>query len=189
MSQLDLFSLPQPPPREDDFSASALECTARELLFRAGAFRLAPSVVVRWHTRLRTTAGMALPGKGLVLLNPRLVGFGMEEVDRTLRHELAHLLARFRNGRRRIQPHGPEWRQACVDLGLRDEKRCHDLPLPRRPMAPRHRYRCRQCGQEVLRVRPFRRAMACLKCCREHNRGRYDEKYRFVKITLDVATG
>jgi predicted SprT family Zn-dependent metalloprotease len=41
-----------------------------------------------------------------------------DEIDRTLRHELAHLLAQFRVGRRRIAPHGPEWRIACRDLGI-----------------------------------------------------------------------
>ena len=42
-------------------------------------------------------------------------GIVCDEVDRTLRHELAHLLAQWRVGRRRIAPHGKEWRQACRD--------------------------------------------------------------------------
>ena len=67
---------------------------------------------------MRSTAGMAYPRRSLVTLNPRLREFGDEEVDRTLRHELAHLLAHHRAGRRRIAPHGPEWARACRDLGL-----------------------------------------------------------------------
>ncbi len=166
---------------EGDFTEAALEATARRLLDAIGCGAL--PVKVRWNARLRTTAGLACARSGMISLNPRLIAFGMPEVDRTLRHELAHLLARFRQGRRRIQPHGPEWRQACADLGLADEKRCHDLPLPRRRIAPKHLYRCRSCAAEVARVRPFRRAVACLKCCRSFNHGRYDEKYRFVKVT------
>jgi predicted SprT family Zn-dependent metalloprotease len=108
----------------------------------------------------------------------------MAEVDRTLRHELAHLLARCRHGRRAIAAHGPEWRQACIDLGLTDEKRCHELPLPRRRLERKYLYRCRFCKLEVRRVRPFRRAVACLKCCRAYNRGRYDERFRFLKISM-----
>src|ERR1700687_2873461 len=42
----------------------------------------------------------------------------IDEIERTLRHELAHLLAQFRVGRRRIAPHGAEWRRACRDLGI-----------------------------------------------------------------------
>ena len=159
-----------------------LEVTARELLRGIGCVKLAKEVHVRWHSRLRTTAGQAYYAKSLVRMNPKLMQFGMEEVDKTLRHELAHLVARFRAGRRRIEPHGPEWRQACRDLGLADEKRCHDLPLPRTRQRIRHRYRCAQCRREYDRVRPFRRAVACLECCRAHAHGRYDERFRLVKV-------
>jgi predicted SprT family Zn-dependent metalloprotease len=159
-----------------------LEETARELLRGIGCAKLAREVQVRWHPRLRTTAGQAYYAKSLVRMNPRLLQFGMEEVDKTLRHELAHLVARSRAGRRRIDPHGPEWRQACRDLGLADEKRCHDLPLPRTRQRARHRYRCPQCRRNYDRVRPFRRAVACLECCRAHARGAYDERFRLVKV-------
>ncbi|MEI6349728.1 MAG: SprT-like domain-containing protein [Verrucomicrobiota bacterium] len=168
---------------EGDFTEAALTATARALLESVGCAGLVPQVKVRWNRRLRTTAGLACFRRCLVSLNPRLIAFGMPEVDRTLRHELAHLVARFRAGRHRIQAHGPEWQRACVDLGLLDEKRCHDLPLPRRSVARKHLYRCRHCKAEVWRVRPFRRAVACLSCCRKYNSGRYDEQFKFVKIT------
>jgi predicted SprT family Zn-dependent metalloprotease len=131
---------------------------------------------------MRSTAGTALVGKSLITLNPRLRELGEEEVDRTLRHELAHLLAQFRVGRRHIAPHGAEWQRACRDLGIAGEKRCHTLPLPRRELAARHFYRCPVCAQEIRRVQPFRRKTACLDCCRRHSRGRYDERFRFVKV-------
>jgi len=149
-----------------------------------GCQTLAAEVQVRWHSRLRTTAGQAYYTKCLVRLNPKLVEFGMEEIDKTLRHELAHLVARFRAGCRRIEPHGPEWRLACRDLGLVDEKRCHNLPLPRTAQRARHRYRCPNCRREYDRVRPFRRAVACLECCRAHTRGRFDERFRLVKLKV-----
>ncbi len=167
---------------EGEFSEAALQDAARKMLVALGCETLARTVKVRWNSRLRTTAGLACYAKGLVSLNPSLVPFGMPEVDRTLRHELAHLLARFRAGRRRIQPHGAEWQQACVDLGLADEKRCHELPLPRTRIQPKLLYRCRNCLAEVRRVRPFKRPVACLKCCKSYNHGRFDEKYRFVKV-------
>ena len=175
-----LTSLPQ-----GDFTEAALESTARRLLEGLGCRALAKQVRVRWNRRLRTTAGLANYMQWTVSLNPRVVVFGMEEVDRTLRHELAHLLARYRAGRRRIQPHGAEWRQACLDLGLNGEKRCHELPLPRRRVTRKVLYRCRHCQAEVRRVRPFRRAVACLKCCKEFNRGRYDERYRFELVAKE----
>jgi predicted SprT family Zn-dependent metalloprotease len=141
---------------------------------------------VRWNPRMRSTAGMAYPGRALVTLNPRLRSFGPEEVDRTLRHELAHLVAHARVGRRRIAAHGPEWRQACADLGLPDERRCHDLPLPKRQVTRSHFYRCSACGTELARVRPLKRKSACLACCKKHSKGQYDERFRFTKIIKPV---
>jgi predicted SprT family Zn-dependent metalloprotease len=155
---------------------------ARALLRAAGAAALAGRVRVEWDARLRTTAGLAFPGRSLVRLNPRLREFGDDEIRRTLSHELAHLLAHERAGRRRIAPHGAEWRRACGDLGLPDEKRTHNLPLPRRVMARRHHYRCPACGLTLARVQPLKRGSSCLLCCRAHNRGRYDARFRFERI-------
>jgi predicted SprT family Zn-dependent metalloprotease len=100
------------------------------------------------------------------------------EVDRTLRHELAHLLAQWRVGRRRIPPHGPEWRQACRDLGIADEARCHNLRFTSKTHARRYVYRCPNCKETFPRVRRIRRAIACLACCRKHNRGDFDQRFR-----------
>ena len=154
----------------------------REILRAAGAAALAGRVRVEWNARMRSTAGLAFPGRSLVRLNPRLRAFGDAEIQRTLRHELAHLLAHERAGRRRIAPHGAEWKRACRDLGLTDEKRTHDLPLPRREIARRHHYRCPACGVTVARVQPLRRGSACLQCCRAHSLGRYDARFRFERI-------
>lgn len=159
-----------------------LLATARSLLSTAGAKTLAARVRIEWNARMRSTAGVAFPTRDLVRLNPRLREFGDEEIDRTLRHELAHLLAHERAGRRRIAPHGPEWRRACRDLGVPDEKRTHDLPLPRRAVARRHHYRCPACGMRIARVKPLKRGSACLHCCRTKNRGRYDARFRFERI-------
>jgi SprT protein len=167
---------------DQDDSAASLQETARNLLRSVGRDELANCVRVRWNPRMRSTAGTAFPAKSLITLNPRLIEFGAEEIDRTLRHELAHLLAHHRAGRRRIQPHGAEWQKACTDLGLVDEKRCHDLPLPRRKIARRFIYRCPNCAVELHRTRPFRRKSACLACCRRFRGGRYDEKFRFIKV-------
>jgi len=184
--QLDFIALlervPAPQPVSRPAELPDLEETARALLRGIGCDKLAAQVKVRWHSRLRTTAGQAHYAGCFVRMNPKLLQFGIEEVDKTLRHELAHLVAHFRAGRRRIEPHGPEWRRACRELGLADEKRCHDLPLPRTRQRVRHRYRCPHCRREYDRVRPFRRRVACLECCRVHARGRYEDRFRLVKV-------
>lgn len=168
-------------------SEAALVKQAQRLLRDLGCDTLAAKLKVSWNARMRSTAGMAYASKALITLNPKLRAFGDDEVDRTMRHELAHLLAHHRAGRRRISPHGPEWQQACRDLGLPDEKRCHTLPLPRRQVPPRHFYRCPGCQTELPRVRPFTRKTACFPCCKKHNRGQYDERFRFFEIAKPSA--
>ena len=159
------------------YSDDHLETTARELLRANGASRIARHLRVEWNPRLKTAAGRADHREKLISLNPKLVQHP-DEIDRTLRHELAHILAQFRAGRRRIPPHGNQWQQACVDLGIADEKRCHNLPFPPRTYAARFIYRCPNCGQEFPRVRRLRRTVACLACCRKHNGGEFDPRFR-----------
>jgi len=159
-----------------------LETTARELLQANGAARIARELRVEWNSRLKTGAGRADYRQKLISLNPQLSEYP-SEIDRTLRHELAHILAQFRAGRRRISPHGNEWRQACLDLGIADEKRCHNLPFPVRTYAARFVYRCPNCRQGFPRVRRVRRAVACLACCRRHNGGEFDPRFRLRLIT------
>ncbi len=171
---------PKPAPRK--VSAIPLQERAQALLTGLGHPALAARLTVRWNPRMRSTAGMAYPGQSRVTLNPRLIAFGDEEIDRTLLHEVAHLLAHERAGRQRIAPHGPEWRRACADLGLREETRCHTLPLPRRKVERRHRYRCPACGQQLARVRPLRKKAACLACCRAHNGGKFDDRFCLIKV-------
>ena len=151
--------------------------TARDLLRANGADRIANELRVEWNSRLKTAAGRADYREKLISLNPRLFEHPAE-INRTLRHELAHILAQFRAGQRRISPHGAEWRQACVDLGIADEKRCHNLPFPARTYAARFVYRCPNCRQEFPRVRRVHRAVACLACCRKHNGGNFDPRFR-----------
>ena len=157
-----------------------MENEARAWAVRLQLPRLAARITLRWHARLRTTAGLARLDCALILINPRLLAFP-EELTRTFLHELAHLVAHARNPRRLLHPHGPEWQEACRDLGLAGEKRCHTLPLaaPRR-VERKYAYHCPQCRREVRRVQPFRRAEACLSCCRTEAGGRYDRRFRFV---------
>ena len=165
-----------------------LESKTRELLRSLGAGKLAREIRVEWNPRLKTAAGRADFRQKLISLNPLLrdvragLAFNREEIDRTLRHELAHLLAQFRVGRRRIAPHGPEWREACRDLGIADEVRCHNLPFAARTFPPRYVYVCPNCKEKFPRVRRIRRAIACLACCRAHNRGEFDARFR-LKLT------
>jgi SprT protein len=169
----------------------ALEEKSRNLLNQLGAEKLAREIRVEWNPRMRTAAGRAHFREKLISLNPLLRDHDLvsvsrqsgSDVDRTLRHELAHLLAQFRAGRRRILPHDEEWRQACRDLGIGDEVRCHSLRFPAKTYPARFVYRCPSCRKDFPRVRRVRRAIACLACCRKHNGGDFDPRFRLKLIT------
>ena len=164
-----------------------LEERARELLLPI-APALSEGLVAGWNPRMRTTAGVALPHRREIWLNPALREISAEEVERTFLHELAHLLASFRNGPRRLAPHGPEWREACRDLGIPGEGRTHRLPFRARRLKRRYLLSCPGCGEGHERVRPPRGRLACLACCRLHHGGHYHERFRF-RVSLLAESG
>lgn len=155
------------------------------LLEGLGMEDLAGRVVVVWNRRMRTTAGRAFWPEGKIELNPKLEELAPDEVEVTMLHELAHLLAYARAGRRRIAAHGREWRQACADLGIPGERATHSLPLPGRKMKRRWRYTCPVCGEGFDRVRRMKRYAGCYACCKKHNGGYYHKKFRLVESALE----
>jgi len=166
-----------------------LQAMVNDLVAQAGHPELQDQLSVRWNSRLRTTAGMACFRRKTIFLNPLLAGVGPHEVERTLRHELAHFIACHRAGRRRIAPHGPEWRKACGDLGILHENRCHNLPVGARRLEKKFFYQCPSCGSVLARVRRLRGKFACLPCCRKHSDGKYDDRFRLVPVVKNKETG
>ena len=164
-----------------------LTAQARELLNAINLDSLAEQLQVYWNPRLITTAGLAHHTTSRIDLNTRLIRFPPDEPGRTLRHELAHLVAHHRAAGRSIQPHGPEWREACTALGIPGEQRCHNLPLARRSVKRKFAYQCRCCGIIVPRVRKLSRDSACYPCCRTHNRGRYSRRFLLDPMPLGSA--
>lgn len=173
-------------PAGEEMTAEALMERCREWLRELELPGAAKLVKVIWNARLRSTAGYASYPAWRIELNPKLKAFE-GQVERTLKHELAHLIAYHRAGRRRIEPHGPEWRAACANLGIAEEKACHQLPLPRARQKRTLAYLCPACGFVLHRVRRFRRPTACLSCCTQHSNGQFDARFRFVLMERGAA--
>ena len=134
----------------------ALSLVAAELSRDLGLEALAKAVTVSWNSRMRTAAGRAFAREWRIELNPRLQDLPGEareaELRNTFLHELAHLVAFARVGRKRIAPHGPEWRQACHDLGIPGEDRCHALDFQPRRLTKKFAYTCPSCEAVIQRV-------------------------------------
>lgn len=133
---------------------------------------------------MRTTAGRAFWPDRLIEMNPKLRECPPEELWRTLKHELAHLVAYERCGRRRIEAHGMEWRTACADLGIPGEKPYHTLPFKRLRMKRNFAYTCPNCFATIRRVHAIRKTVACFDCCRRFNHGAYHDRYRLIRSDL-----
>lgn len=149
-----------------------------------GMPELARKVRVSWNPRMRTTAGRAWWPHRSIEMNPKIREIADAQIWRTLKHELAHLIAYERCGRRRIDPHGPEWQAACAELGIPGETTYHSLPLRARRMKRNHSYACPSCLTVISRVRPFRRAVACYSCCRKFNGGMYHDRFRLIRNAI-----
>ena len=168
---------------------AALSLVAAGLCRERGLAALADAVSVTWNPRMRTAAGRAFARQSRIELNPRLQdlpeGDREAELRNTFLHELAHLVAYARAGRKRIQPHGEEWRQACHDLDIPGEDRCHALDFKPRRQARKYAYTCPQCDAVIQRVRRLGRRVACFPCCRKHAGGQFDARFQLRETRLD----
>jgi SprT protein len=159
---------------------------AISLLAEKAGESYASTVNIVWNKRMRSTAGRAFLNLAKVELNPKLLHLGddpLVHVRQTLLHELAHLLAHHRSGRK-ICAHGAEWKQACVDLGIPGESATHSLPLPSRKQRKKWSYACPVCLEVIDRVKRMRGDSACYSCCKKHNRGRFHRRYKFIEEAL-----
>jgi len=154
------------------------------LLKDLGLRDLKGRVSVEWNTRMRSCAGRAFWPKGMIQLNPKLLGISKAEVRQTLLHELAHLIAYERNPNRSIKSHGEEWKQACIDVGIPGEKATHQLALPSRVLKRQWRYECPACGKVIERVRRYKSAVACYDCCLKATGGVYHDSFRLRELRL-----
>lgn len=170
-----------PTPADTPLSDPPMTRWCRETTAALGLSDLSGKVTVRWNPRMRTTVGRAFWPACRIELNPRLNEFPQGETLRTLKHELAHLIAYARSGRRRIAPHGREWQSACTDLGIPGENVRHTLPLTPRKMTRKYSYTCPACMAVFHRVRPIKHPSACSTCCRLHHGGRYHTRFRLIE--------
>lgn len=166
--------------RKPDKEDSGLTAWCAEASKGLGLPELGRKVRVSWNGRMQTTAGRAWWPDRAIELNPKLKECAPEELWRTLKHELAHLVAYERCGRR-IEPHGKEWKAACADLGIPNEQPFHNLPFKRRRMKRNHSYICPNCFVMIHRVRPLRRTVACYDCCRKFSGGAYHDRFRLIE--------
>lgn len=138
--------------------------------------------VLKWNSRLRSSAGRFLPGSRKFYREApatiEVASYLLEEpaasalVADTLGHEMIHYWLWVR---RRPYGHTPEFWDKMEAMGV---SRYNTVPRAR---PYRYVYRCVGCRREF----PARKrlgTLACAKCCKEFSNGKFDARF---KLELD----
>lgn len=139
-----------------------------------------PAPILRWNSRLRSSAGRFIPGRRSWTGQQRqsvieIATYLREEVNSihhirdTMGHEMIHYYL-FLEGL--PYGHGPEFRVMMQRLGV---SRYNKTP---RRQPEKYLYFCWNCGEEFRVRRKWRKPRACKPCCVKHNGGRYSERFR-----------
>ena len=101
----------------------------------------------------------------LVLLNAE------KDVEETILHEIAHALVGQGQG------HNYIWRAKANAIGC-SSNRCFSAEI----VQPQGKYKavCNTCGAVSHKHRMPRKKIACIKCCKQYNYGRFSDKYLFL---------
>jgi len=150
-----------------------------------------PLCEVKWSRQLTRAAGSIDVRRRLIKLSvPLLIdayatgaaGAGFEicgvrchdsqtALREILKHELIHLWL-FVHGR----PHGhtAEFRAKARAVGQPKTRHGIALPVPKSGWL----YHCPSCGVESPRRRRYGRPVACGRCCKKHNGGKFDARFQ-----------
>lgn len=156
-----------------------VENLSRRLLATAGNhFQQDPGKLIIRFDLTGKAAGMALfPSRGtpVIRYNALLLAENRDDfLKRTVPHEVAHIVARRRFGKK-IKPHGAEWRQVMHLFGA-EASRCHNYDVSRsiRRTLKRYPYRCDCTTHQLSSIR--------------HNRVKRGQIYRCISCKQPLIT-
>ena len=157
----------------------AAEAAVRAAEHRARQFyaiRL-PEAVIDFSLRGHSAgqARVERSGRTLLRINLKLLTENFEDfLAQTIPHEVSHLVVNWqaRKNRRRLRPHGPEWRAVMQDCYGLEPVRCHAYKTTSARCVPRNfLYRC-DCREHrltsIMHNRISNRYKALCKNCKTH---------------------
>jgi predicted SprT family Zn-dependent metalloprotease len=103
------------------------------------------------------------------------------QIRNTILHEIAHALSVEIYGIREGKGHGANWKSVAKQIGCNGE-RCYNGDSVNKPKS-KYTLVCDSCNNETPKYKVVRRTVACGKCCREYNNGKYSDKYRLRLVT------
>ncbi|MDF2441359.1 MAG: hypothetical protein JWN98_2343 [Abditibacteriota bacterium] len=151
-----------------------------------------PACRIEWSRRLTRAAGNIDVRRRLVKLSTPLLidAFASDSLfppefsvcgvpcdnpqralEEILKHEMIHL---WLHELGLPSGHTPEFRAKARAIGQPRTRHGIALPIPKSGWI----YACPACHTEFSRRRRYGRAVACAKCCKQWNKGRYDERFK-----------
>ena len=140
--------------------------------------------VLKWNSRLRSSAGRFIPGsRKWFLERPPVIEIATylkEEIEAekhlldTIAHEMIHYWLWVR---RRPYGHTPEFWEKMQLMGV---SRYNPVP---RLKPPKYLYRCPGCSRDFPARKKWGK-LACATCCKTHSGGKFDIRF---KLELVVA--
>ncbi len=92
-------------------------------------------------------------------------------LEEILKHEMIHL---WLHQRGLPSGHTAQFRLKARQIGQPKTRHAIARPLPKSGWI----YRCARCGAQIMRRRRFGRPVACAACCKAHNGGKFDARFR-----------
>ena len=133
-----------------------------------------PDYRLEFSNRYRTRFGCCNCRTQTITLSTKLVELNDEsKVRDTILHEIAHALTKGHG-------HDEVWRMTAKKLGCNGERtyKTSDVRIPKRRS---YVYECPNCGKRTTKYKRVSN-LACGKCCREFNGGKYSDKYRIKLV-------
>lgn len=128
-----------------------------------------------FNTRKRA-AGLCNWGNKTIYISKWLLEQNLDkglEFENTLRHELAHAIDFEMRGK---SDHSKVWKAVARKV-LCTAERCYTSDQISVTKTTKYTLICDTCGTEKPSHKRKKRKSACGSCCREHNNGKYSEKY------------
>ena len=98
-----------------------------------------------------------------------------DRVINTILHEIAHALDYKKRG---YSNHDDTWKRTALSIGC-SGKRCSSNSGVDKSRVMKWVAMCPQCERDVYYARKSKRELACGKCCKKHNNGKFSPHYKF----------
>jgi len=143
-----------------------------------------PLPVIRWNTRLRSSAGRFIPSRkmNLIFFSKRVelppaieIAYYLKNhkdslyhIKDTIAHEMIHYWLWYF---KKPYGHTAEFKKKMREMGV---SRYNSVPLLKKH---KYKYACPQCEQEFFAKKKWK-ASACLRCCKKYNNGIFHVQFK-----------